>query len=41
MMDNDARKKVLALTSDKYKIDDSKRPAGDVPNESFRKLNVD
>jgi len=40
-MDPKARAKVLAYTNDKYKIDESKRPAGSTPNESFRKLNID
>lgn len=41
MMNTEAKDRVLANTNDKYKIYESKRPSGGIPNESFRKLNVD
>lgn len=41
MMDPANRAYVLEATSDKYRIDESKRPGGATPNESFRKLNID
>jgi hypothetical protein len=41
MMDPATRKRILDHTSDRYKIDESKRPSDPTPNESFRKLNLD
>lgn len=41
LMDPDWRKHFLDYTSDRYKIDESKRPLDPAPNESFRRLNVD
>lgn len=42
LMNPEARARVLANTSDKYRLDESKRPKDSgAPSESFRKLNVD
>lgn len=41
LMNPEARARVLANTSDKYRLDESKRPKENAPSESFRKLNVD
>lgn len=43
MMNAEARQRILSYTSDRYKIDEKKRPSGPgiIPNESFRKLNID
>jgi hypothetical protein len=41
MANPELRARVLANTSDKYKIDESKRPSDNTPKESFRKLNID
>lgn len=41
LMNPETRAKILALTDEKYKIDESKRPADNTPKESFRKLNID
>lgn len=41
MMDPVVRAQVLANTSEKYRIDEAKRPADNIPKESFRRLNID
>lgn len=41
LMDPEVRAKVMALSSDRYRVDETKRPRDNAPNESFRKLNVD